>query len=61
VRRKKCTKGITTSFDRDDARWREQAKEMWLKNGERNTQYYHACANAKRWKNSIYAIMDVEG
>jgi hypothetical protein len=34
---------------------------MWLKNEDRNTKYYHACANVKQKKNSIYAIMDMKG
>jgi hypothetical protein len=48
-------------LDRDDARWRQWAKEAWLKNEDQNTKYYHACANAKRRKNFIYAIKDLEG
>jgi hypothetical protein len=53
-------KNLQLLLDRDDVRWRQRAKEIWLKNGDRNTKYFHACANAKRRKNSLYAITALE-
>jgi hypothetical protein len=58
---KNIQKELQILLDRDDARWRQRAKKAWLKSMDRNTTYYHACANAKRRKNFIYAIKDLEG
>jgi hypothetical protein len=32
-------------------RWRQRAKEEWLRNGHRNTKYFHACANQQKKSN----------
>jgi hypothetical protein len=41
--------------------WRQRAKEEWLKQGDRNTKFFHACANSKRRKNFVGTIVDEMG
>jgi hypothetical protein len=48
-------------LNKEELWWSQRAKEEWLKHGDRNTKYYHACANSKRRKNFIGAIVDESG
>jgi hypothetical protein len=42
-------------------RWRQRAKEKWLKNGDKNTKYFHACVNQRRRSNQILQIQNEKG
>jgi hypothetical protein len=48
-------------LDKEELWWRQRAKEEWLKHGDRNTKYFHTCANSKRRRNQIMKIMDEGG
>lgn len=48
-------------LDQKDLQWRRRAITNWLKFGDRNTKFYHACANARRQSNHIMMIHDVQG
>jgi exonuclease III len=48
-------------LDKEHLHWRQRAKEMWLKNGDRNTRYYHECVKARRRANRISEILDDSG
>jgi tryptophan synthase beta subunit len=43
-------KEIKLQLDRDDLWWHQRAKVNWLKHGDRNTKYFHACVNSRRKK-----------
>jgi len=45
----------------EDLKWRQRAKEDWLKYGDRNTKYFHACASQKNRRNLIREIADLRG
>jgi hypothetical protein len=42
-------------------KWRQRAKENWLKHGDHNTKYFHACANQRQKGNRIVQIQDENG
>jgi hypothetical protein len=44
-----------------DLQWRQRAKEHWLKNGDQNTSYFHACVKQRRRANQISFILDEGG
>jgi hypothetical protein len=33
---------IEKLLEQEDLRWKKRAKQNWYKNGDRNTQYFHA-------------------
>lgn len=41
--------------------WKQRAKTFWLKDGDRNSKYFHAQASHRRKNNSIIKLMDEEG
>ena len=42
---KKLNGEIKVLLEHEDLRWKQWAKQNWYKNGDRNTQYFHAWAN----------------
>ncbi|KAL0320135.1 UNVERIFIED_CONTAM: hypothetical protein Sradi_5275000 [Sesamum radiatum] len=46
---------------REEIMWKQRGKAQWLKEGDRNTQYFHARASARRPKNSISRLRNEEG
>jgi hypothetical protein len=46
----------------EDLKWRQRAKEDWLKYGDRNIKYFHDCASKKKTRrNLIQEIADLRG
>jgi hypothetical protein len=38
---------IEKLLEQEDLRWKQRAKQNWYKNGDQNTQYFHAWANQR--------------
>jgi hypothetical protein len=47
--------------EQEDLKWRQQAKVEWLKNGDRNTNFFHPCVNQQRRRSNIESITDGNG
>ena len=58
---KKLKLDLQVLLDKEELWWKQRAKEEWLKFGDRNTKYYHACANSKRRQNYVGMIRDERG
>jgi hypothetical protein len=52
---------LESLLDKEDVRWKQRAKANWLMQGDRNTKFYHACANQRRKTNLISKIRDEDG
>jgi hypothetical protein len=52
---------INILLEQEYDRWRQRAKEKWLKNGDKNTKYFHACVNQRRRSNQILQIQNEKG
>ena len=42
--------------DLEEVLWRQKSREIWLKEGDRNTGFFHRMANSHRRRNSISSI-----
>ena len=45
-------------LEQKELKWRQRAKENWLRDGDRNTKYFHACASQRHRKNRVERIVD---
>jgi hypothetical protein len=52
---------LSTLQDEEDIHWRQRVKDEWLKSGDRNSKFFHACVNKKRKANMINQISNEFG
>ena len=48
-------------LDDEEMYWRQRAKAYWLKEGDKNTKFFHAHASKRRKQNTIVGIWDEQG
>jgi hypothetical protein len=58
---KKVHSDLAILQEEEDLRWRQRAKEEWLKFGDQNSKFFHASANQRRKANIITQISDEAG
>ncbi|CAM8923717.1 unnamed protein product [Rhodiola kirilowii] len=46
---------------REEVLWSQRSRISWLKFGDQNTKFFHACANQRRKKNWIKELRDARG
>jgi hypothetical protein len=46
---------------RNEALWKQKSRELWLKDGDRNSKFFHLSTIIRRQRNSIDAIKGDEG
>ncbi|XP_059428542.1 uncharacterized protein LOC132162311 [Corylus avellana] len=52
---------INGLLEQEELKWRQRAKENWLRDGDRNNKYFHACANQRRRRNQIEQVDNSRG
>lgn len=52
---------VSVLMEEEELKWRQRAKELWLKEGDKNTQFFHACASQRKHVNMITQILDEGG
>lgn len=45
----------------EEIKWKQKAKVQWLKEGDRNTRFFHRITSARRNTNFIYSLVDDDG
>jgi hypothetical protein len=48
-------------LEQEDVKWKQRGKQNWFREGDRNTQFFHAWASHRRKINTIKKIKDEEG
>ena len=41
--------------------WRQRSKALWLREGDRNSKFFHAIASRRRVENTIHKLLTEEG
>ncbi|KAL9687575.1 hypothetical protein QQ045_031980 [Rhodiola kirilowii] len=57
----KTLRGAGLGLLREEVLWLQRSRISWLKFGDRNTKFFHACANQRRKKNWIKELRDDRG
>lgn len=52
---------LAVAHNEEEKFWREKSKEQWLKEGDRNTNYFHNCVKGKQIKNKVLMLVDEMG
>ena len=56
-----CRKELSELSLREEILWKQRSKNLWLKEGDRNTKYFHGIASRRRKNNQIEWIKNEEG
>ena len=60
-RMKRLKSKVNFLFEKEEQMWRQRSRTSWLKNGDRNTRYFHRQASQRRRRNRIMGLQNNEG
>lgn len=61
LKEKELNKVYSNILAREESFWREKSRETWLKEGDRNTKFFHMLVKVRRTHNKIFSIKNMEG
>ncbi|XVF71960.1 hypothetical protein PTKIN_Ptkin12aG0082200 [Pterospermum kingtungense] len=60
-RSKKCRQELDELLRREEMLWKQRSKDLWVKEGNRNTKYFHAVASRRKRHNQVSCIQNSQG
>ncbi|XP_074290614.1 uncharacterized protein LOC141617329 [Silene latifolia] len=61
ARRRKLVAEVADLARQEEVYWRQRSRALWLKDGDRNTKFFHTCASERKRKNHIGSLIDDSG
>ena len=52
---------VNELLEKEEVYWKQRARVAWLKEGDRNTKFFHSKATQRQKKNSVKGLIDKEG
>lgn len=52
---------LSVAFHEEEFFWRQKSSEKWLKDGDKNTGFFHATVKSKRIRNALNVLIDDNG
>ncbi|XP_074315160.1 uncharacterized protein LOC141651341 [Silene latifolia] len=59
--RKQIVKDIASLLKQEEIFWRQRSRALWLKEGDKNTKYFHQKEGQRKKKNHIAKLIDDDG
>jgi hypothetical protein len=57
IKRDECSHNLERTLFHEEVSWRQKSRALWLKEGNRNTRYFHKVANSHRRNNTVAGMM----
>ena len=54
-------KELSNALKAEEMFWRQKSRVLWLREGDRNSKYFHALVKQRRARNSITQLLDENG
>ena len=51
-------KELIVLYDKEEKMWQKRSRIQWLKNGDRNTRFFHGSATQRKRQNFIKGLRD---
>lgn len=55
------SKRLTEIYSQQEIFWSQRSKQLWLREGDQNSKYFHASAKVRRKRNHITTLQDSNG
>lgn len=52
---------LGNAYREEERFWRQKCREHWLREGDKNTSYFHNCVKGRKAKNRVLMLRDVDG
>lgn len=58
---KEAAKQLHETYTQQEVFWKQRSKQLWLKEGDSNSRFFHAATKIRRKTNTIHSLLDNNG